>query len=198
MIEKTEKTQDHFYREIDGFFDFENFYRGMVAKAPESAKFVEVGAWLGRSTAFLLVEIINSNKNITFDVVDTWKGTIDDDGAISGAHIDAVQANNGDIYNKFLQPFRDRGLDKRFTPHKCESAKASESFEDESLDLVYIDANHSYENVTLDITKWLPKVKKGGTIAGHDYINSADIRKAVADIFGDKFTTNGQTWIYVK
>lgn len=44
---------------------------------------------------------------------------------------------------------------------------------DLSLDIVYIDADHSYEGVKKDLESWFPKVKIGGVIAGHDYINPA-------------------------
>lgn len=39
------------------------------------------------------------------------------------------------------------------------------------LDFVYIDGNHEYEFVKKDNETWYPKVKKGGLIGGHDYIN---------------------------
>ncbi len=44
-------------------------------------------------------------------------------------------------------------------------------FPDGSLDFVYIDADHSYANVVADIASWAPKVKKGGVLAGHDYLD---------------------------
>jgi hypothetical protein len=43
-------------------------------------------------------------------------------------------------------------------------------FEDESLDFIYIDGNHSYESVKEDMNIWFPKLKKGGLFAGHDYL----------------------------
>lgn len=49
------------------------------------------------------------------------------------------------------------------------SITASRKIEDNSLDMVYIDADHSYEQVMLDIRVWKPKVKKGGILCGHDY-----------------------------
>jgi predicted O-methyltransferase YrrM len=49
------------------------------------------------------------------------------------------------------------------------SEEASSHFEDESLDFVYIDGDHTYNAVTLDLEKWYPKVKKGGLFYGHDY-----------------------------
>jgi predicted O-methyltransferase YrrM len=42
-------------------------------------------------------------------------------------------------------------------------------FDNGSLDMVYIDALHDYENAKHDIADWLPKVKKGGFLCGHDY-----------------------------
>jgi hypothetical protein len=42
---------------------------------------------------------------------------------------------------------------------------------DNSLSLVYIDADHSYEGVKRDLNAWLSKVVVGGIIAGHDYLN---------------------------
>lgn len=44
-------------------------------------------------------------------------------------------------------------------------------FQDESLDYIYIDANHAYDYVKQDIELWYPKLKKGGLFAGHDYLN---------------------------
>lgn len=66
-----------------------------------------------------------------------------------------------------LEPFIKRGI--------CEIVKefsmdALEKFGDESLDFVYIDANHSDPYITHDITQWSKKVKPGGIISGHDYI----------------------------
>lgn len=49
------------------------------------------------------------------------------------------------------------------------SMNAAYDFEDESLDFVYIDANHDYKHVLEDITEWSKKVKPGGVVSGDDY-----------------------------
>jgi predicted O-methyltransferase YrrM len=50
------------------------------------------------------------------------------------------------------------------------SEDAVKSFDDETFDVVYIDADHSYESVKRDIASWRPKVKRGGVLCGHDYV----------------------------
>lgn len=54
------------------------------------------------------------------------------------------------------------------------SKEASKMFQDKSLDFVYIDANHSYNSVKEDMELWWPKVKDGGFLCGHDYMNTKE------------------------
>lgn len=60
-----------------------------------------------------------------------------------------------------------KGLDCELI-HKY-SMDALDGFEDESLDFVYIDANHTLPHVINDVWFWEHKVRKGGIVAGHDY-----------------------------
>lgn len=64
---------------------------------------------------------------------------------------------------------------RRLAAYNCEiirkfSADAAANFVDESIDFVYIDANHDYNHVYEDLTLWSKKVKQGGIVSGHDYI----------------------------
>jgi SAM-dependent methyltransferase len=65
------------------------------------------------------------------------------------------------------------------------SLPVAETFPDKSLDLVFIDACHEYEPVLADIRAWLPKVKPGGMLAGHDYSFEMfpGVVKAVQQVF---------------
>lgn len=77
---------------------------------------------------------------------------------------------------------------------EMDSVQAAQQIEDNSLDLVFIDADHSYEAVVADIVAWLPKVRSGGVLCGHDYwqghphsLPAVDgVKKAVDERFGDK------------
>jgi len=78
-----------------------------------------------------------------------------------------------------------------------DSVEAAKDIPDRSLDFVFIDADHSYEGCLADIKAWLPKVKFGGYICGHDYENSDfpkfGVKRAVDETFdrielGENFT----------
>jgi predicted O-methyltransferase YrrM len=67
------------------------------------------------------------------------------------------------------------------------SNEASEQLKDLQFDFVYIDGLHTYDGVKTDIINYLPLVKKGGVIGGHDYVNGAHLAgvyKAVNEMFG--------------
>jgi hypothetical protein len=181
---------EHFYNKIQGWFDFDNIYKEMVEKASDQSHFVEVGSWKGKSAAFMCVEIINSKKNIKFDCIDIWTGA----GEI-GEYDNDLSVKHQTLYEEFLQNMKP--VSGYFTPIREWSDKAAVLYEDESLDFVFIDAGHSYENVLADISAWLPKIKSGGTIAGHDYSHSDGVRRAVNEKI-NKFTTNKSSWIFKK
>jgi predicted O-methyltransferase YrrM len=59
----------------------------------------------------------------------------------------------------------------RYAVHRALSQEAVEHFADESLDFVYIDANHGFEAVQADMRLWFPKIRPGGVLAGHDFLD---------------------------
>ena len=87
---------------------------------------------------------------------------------------------------------------------KKKSMDALADFNDNSLDFVYIDANHAFEFVVNDIAEWSKKVRPGGIISGHDYSNyMREVRIAVdawAQVKRIKpwFTTGRACWFWVK
>jgi len=116
---------------------------------------VEIGCYTGESTS-----IWCQNFKKVF-AIDPW---------LSGKGYDAndvaSQTMSDDVESSFdtkLRPY------SNFTKMKMFSYDAISNFEERSLDFVYIDGEHTYKGVKLDISLYLPKIKNGGFIGGHDY-----------------------------
>ena len=104
-----------------------------------------------------------------------------------------VQSNKKLDYSSYEEISRKTLMDyeDRVTFIKKSSKDACWRFEDNSLNFVYIDANHEYEFVKEDIELWLPKVKSNGVIGGHDYDTVYQgVMKAVNERFNDRHIYN--------
>lgn len=174
----------HFHTRVPGWFKFDGVYRDAVREAPKAgAVFVEVGSWKGKSAAFMGVEIANSGKAIEFYAVDHWKGSDEP------AHHADPDVQAGRLYEVFLRNIRP--VADHIRPLRCSSVEAARTFDDASLDLVFLDAGHSYEDVSADIAAWLPKLKPGAVIAGDDY-NWSGVRQAIEEAFAGRIEVLGE------
>jgi cephalosporin hydroxylase len=180
---------EHFYQQVPGWFNYESLYSTIVNWAPEKAHFVECGVWKGKSAAYMCVEIINSGKTITFDCIDTFKGSLDED--VHQQDPDVINDRLMEVCIENLKP-----VEGHYNLFKISSVEAAKNYEDESLHFVNIDGAHDYDSVKADIEAWLPKVKKGCYLAGDDF-HHEPLRRAVYDCFPpDKVGTIGNSWIY--
>ena len=161
---KEEKIIPHYWQDDsifgENWFSYPNLYKRVVSEAKDGDVFVELGAWKGRSTSCLAVEIANSKKDITLYVIDTWEGSVEHVG-------NSEETSLPTLYETFLNNMKP--VEEYFIPIKLSSDEASKKFKDSSLDFVFLDASHEYEDVKNDINNWLPKVRNGGILAGHDY-----------------------------
>lgn len=136
-------------------------------------KGVELGVFKGETSQFIL-----KNWNGTLYMIDVWKALSNseyEDGSNHSVHTTAYKETMDNI-----QGYENRGIMIRAT-----SKEAVNLFQDESLDWIWIDANHAYDYVKEDIQLWWPKLKKGGLFSGHDYMNM--------DWYNDpKFAPNGK------
>lgn len=187
---------EHYYQTIgQDWFNYHDLYKSIVETFPEGSHFVEVGCWKGRSAAFLGVEIKNSNKNIKLDCVDHWKGSWEH--LKGGPVYDPITDDEDSLYNEFLK--NTELLRDVINPVRMSSLDACKLYSDESLDFVFIDAGHEYDDVKDDILSWLPKVKKGGILAGHDFSNdSPGIIRAVNELLPGFERVSLICWKYIK
>lgn len=78
------------------------------------------------------------------------------------------------------------------------SYNAHKLIDDNELDFVYIDGNHTYEYTKKDIDLFYSKVKPGGLISGHDYKKETPgVIRAVNERFS-KVTVDGWEWSVIK
>ena len=172
----------------ENWFSYPNLYKNVVNQIEDGDILVEVGSWKGRSTSFLAVEIVNSNKNVDFYCVDTWEGSVEHQG------LNFLPQ----LYDIFLNNMRP--VEGYYIPLKMTSFEASKKFEDGTLKFVFLDASHEYQDIKNDIKFWLPKIKPGGVLAGHDYyVDGYDwfpgVKKAVNEELIN-FKTQENCWIY--
>lgn len=183
----------HFYQDIEGWFDYAEVYDLAIATARNGGSLVEVGSWLGRSMAYLAIQAAASGKNLKLHAVDTWKGSPSEP-----EHLRRVDELGGDLLPHFMRNMRAGGIDELVTPIQSPSVQAAQRFADESLDFVFIDGEHLFESVVQDIRAWLPKVRPGGVLAGHD-VDRLSVQAAVQDrLPWSEVRTQGNCWVYHK
>lgn len=97
--------------------------------------------------------------------VDAWI----DDGIVSRNDEGYSQAEQDELYRTFKKNTKDMTFVHIFREYTFNAAK---HFPDNYFDLVYIDADHTYEGCKKDLESWYPKVKKGKFLLGDDYVNN--------------------------
>jgi predicted O-methyltransferase YrrM len=124
---------------------------------PQQSIIVEIGSFKGRSS--LAMGLAMSLGSIMYSV-DTFIGDpYDIEHACCNLYVEWIE-------NIFKNAYR-----VPIVPLAVPSALAVTFFQDQSVDFCFIDGSHNYEDVTRDIDLWLPKVKTGKCISGHDYVD---------------------------
>jgi|LakMenEpi03Aug12_release.lakeMendotaPanAssembly.Ray.scaffolds.fasta_scaffold447861_2 hypothetical protein len=184
---------EHYYQNIQGWFNFQEIYSFAANYFPDGSNFLEIGSWKGTSTTYLGVELINRNKkNTKLYCIDPWEDTNDGEYKTESSII------NNTLYDEFIKninPLIKNNLS--IIPIKDKSQNVYNTFNDNTFDFIYIDGSHLYENVKQDIINYLPKLKEKSLLAGHDW-QSDDIQRAVKETLGiENIKTILNTWIYV-
>jgi predicted O-methyltransferase YrrM len=166
----------------------------LVSKEYSEGIFVEVGAWVGRSTAYLASVI---SPAIKLYVVDTWQGSFGQDPQSEKAYRSLLQKNEGDVFRVFLENMTRWGYIHAMTPLRMRSLQAARLFRDDSLTFCFVDAGHDYASVKQDLTAWFPKLRPGGVIGGDDYgVDWPGVDRAVNEFFAPlgKISSVGRCW----
>jgi len=135
----------------------------------------ELGIWKGRTFLHLL-----AHTEATVIGVDAWRQRPENDGVPGG---ETYSTWDMEAYESNVRE-RAAAYGSRAQILKMETFEAAQQIEDGSLDLVFIDADHSEAGVRRDLLDWMPKVRRGGYITGHD-IDWPTVRGVVEEFFAD-------------
>lgn len=147
-------------------------------------KIIEVGTWKGRSALTIANTIINLNLNIktTIYCIDqVWKG---------GTEYYPDNINIYKIFQNNIRKFNELfniNEQIKIEPIIKSSEKAISLFENNSIDIIFLDGDHRYKGFKNDISGYYQKLKSGGLLCGHDcehyFTNLSDkLKELILDI----------------
>lgn len=161
----------HLYEQVEGWFTYSKLYDEMVEKYYRSASdmtedeyinFIEIGCWFGKSSLYLKEKISECNSLVALTFVDTWLG-----GKGEPEETLVNQMGKDYVHNIFLSNIN-KVIHSPTDVLKADSVNASRWYDDEYFEFIFIDAGHRDWQCYDDMVAWFPKLRNGGTIAGHD------------------------------
>ena len=123
----------------------------LALSLPDNCNVLEVGSYLGASASFLASGVKGSGGRVF--CVDTWMN----EGMSEGLR---------DTYDYFLANTKQFG--NAIIPLRGRSDRIAQKF-NQKIDLLFIDGNHSYEELNADIAAWFPKLNVNALAVFHDY-----------------------------
>lgn len=137
---------------------------------------VEIGSYLGASTAFLAVAAVQ--RNGTVHAVDTW--------------MNQAMGHEGerDTWAEFKR--NTHQFEHFIVAHRGTSAEIHRRDGEIPCDLLFVDGDHSYEGASLDLRTWLPSLRPGGILMMHDF-DSPSVVQAFGDVVGANCIAPPQT-----
>jgi hypothetical protein len=145
-------SKDKYYQpnpKIQGWMEVDEL-QWLYENAQEMESIVEVGCWKGRGTHALA----SGCKGVVYSV-DTFKGSPDER---ESTHAEAANVNIKDVFESNALP--------NVKLNVGDSVEIAKQFAPKSIDMVFIDGDHSEEGFRRDVEAWKPVAKK--LLCGHD------------------------------
>lgn len=149
---------------------------------------IEIGSDVGETASYLL----KTRQDLFLYCVDPYLTYID----WNGNNLN----DREDVLKKFcdtMKPYKNR-----YKLLRMKSDDAVDQFLDNSVDFVFIDGLHEYEQTLKDCQNYWSKVKDGGLFCGHDYKTIPGVNRSVNEFAGSinktVLTTVNDVWYYFK
>lgn len=158
------------------------------AKVAEDATFIEVGSWMGLSTAFFATY---ADKGRVY-AVDTWQGGDDIKG------MPMLSRYLPTVYQQFLSNMIAENVSDRVVPVRMSSAEAALGL-NLMADAIYLDAAHTAIDVYEDAHRWLRHLKPNGLFFGDDYnwdTVKDGIDQAAKELGREVHSVGKRTWYF--
>jgi hypothetical protein len=171
------KYYNHTIRENEEGRGWSQYYYGVFSKIINENNYknvAEVGIGYGTHAKYIL-KTTNIDHILLVDPMQYYPN----DGFATDImnQIPHIPGNNFnemfELINLYLSDYKDK-----YTWQRCPSLNAK--VEDQSLDCVFVDGDHSYNAVLNDLRFWHKKVRVGGKLLGDDYWME-DVKRAVHD-----------------
>ncbi len=170
-------------------------HRNELAHLLNARRLLGTGAEVGVRDGFFSEVLLSIWRGRLLLSIDAWRefGT---DEYLDRSNVAQTEHDNN------LKATRDR-LERygtRSQVHKALSVEFAETLMPASLDFAYLDARHDFEGVTEDLEAWADKVRPGGILCGHDYVDGFfldgdfGVKTAVDTFFGARGWKVRSTW----
>jgi predicted O-methyltransferase YrrM len=131
-------------------------------------RIVEIGSWLGRTSAILAKSIRDRFDPIVY-CVDPWELPDHSGPEQYARELEKQGVAKNDLFSTWWSNMEQAGVQDIVQPCPGSSDTWAELLRHQPIDMLFIDGDHSYNGVRNDILNWTPMLKDGGIIALHDF-----------------------------
>lgn len=176
--DKKKPVRKDSWRLIPGWFNSTTTLHYILSELPEDGYcYVEVGTYMGRSLSFFTETALMYSMKGKIYGIDTFNGSTEHRDPNNQSYMPELETNPDYMYEQYLK------FTRPIKPHiqtiRKGSVEASQQFEDNSIDGLYLDAAHDYDNVRADLEAWYPKMKKEKLLLAGDDWKWPGVRMAV-------------------
>lgn len=192
LITQAQQRSQHImsWEDIPGWFNFQKAYDEAITNAKDDDVFIEIGCFLGKSTAYMAQKIKESGKKINFYVIDPLSSDFVDDKSLHQCFQSKSQ------YSMFIDFFRELDLLDQINLLQMTSDEAFTHLKAMKAKFIFIDGSHEFDQVNKDIANFKQLMQADSTIGGDDFY-CPDVAKAVELHFGKGYSVaDDKTWPY--